>query len=204
MKKPQFAEPSDDASPVSQTKTGQRTGWGRQPLPAWVLWLLGLGFAAFIAAVWPHRQSLHVYEKHLRGSALDIQLAFEELDGGMDEAAFRRQLGDIYLSCTMDHALDGRMCHQWLRSANDVPALVVTGAFRNGRLDFAFLHVPWWAHGRAREAMDARWGPSESGGGKDARGEPFRRWRLPNGWLYMNDKRYDHPLQWSVVVWDDR
>ena len=56
----------------------------------------------------------------------------------------------------------------------------------------------------AREALDAKWGASVSGGGDDGTGKPFRRWKLPNGWLYMNDERYRHPLQWSAVVWDDQ
>jgi hypothetical protein len=197
-KERQFAESVGAEAPATPGDVGPSVL--QRPMPRSVVWALIVAAILLAIAVLPHARSLHIYERHLRSEAPEVQVAFERLDGKMDEAAFQAQLPGVKMRCYAEPEAGRRVCFADLRSANGVPALVLAAFFQRGRLTTAFLHVPWWAHGRARDALNARWGASVPGG-KDETGKPMRHWKLPNGTIAMNDSRYAHPLQWSAVVW---
>jgi hypothetical protein len=195
--------PDAGAAPAGPPAPSGR-GVLRRPLPRAAVWTLAVSCVLLVAAVLPYLGAWHIYRGHFIGNLHHVRLRFDTLPPRMDEAALRRHLQPAP-NCLNDERMGAsRICYLALHSANGLPALTLAFFFEAGFVNVAFLHVPWWAHDRMQAALTAEWGrPVRQGPGRSD-GKPQLVWTLPNGWLYMNESRYLHPLQWSAVVWMPR
>ena len=145
-------------------------------------------------------QVLHVYQRYFSQDLPDARVPWAALSRTMDEAALKAAFPGLSLRCMPQQTTMGeRTCFVALRSANGHPALTLALFLQRGKLNVATLHVPWWAHGRAADALQREFGGSTraSDGGSTA----LRRWRVAGGVVDMNARRSLNPLAWSAVVW---
>jgi hypothetical protein len=175
-----------------------------QPVPRWlwsVLILLVTAAALLVALNW---NVLHVYRKYFLQDWPEARMPWAQLSPEMDEAAAKALFKGLPLFCFDDRtSLGQRSCYAAVSKVDGYPALTVALFFRNGRLSVATVHVPWWDHDKAVEALSARLGPSRlarAGGSLDE----LRRWDVAGGIVDMNKDQGLNVLQWSAVVWIPR
>ena len=145
---------------------------------------------------------LHVYQKHFRETLPKTSVPWQSLSPALDEPALRALFPGLPLRCMADGGTMGdRVCFAAVEEVDGYPALTIALFLRKGRLTLATVHVPWWGHGRAAEAL-ARLGPSEpASGGTSTR---LRRYIVANGVVDMNERRSFNLLSWSAIVWTPR
>ncbi len=189
---------------VQQPHTVQATPANalNRPLSKRARWGLGIAAVLMGVLVLPHTGSFYVYEKHFRGSTAEMKLQFGDLSSRMDERAVKDLFPASSLRCIAhtQNNLGDRVCYAAPRRVNGTPSLTLAFFFRQDRLTVALVHVPWWAHGRARAGLDQLWGRPKRAG-IDETGKTLVGWTLPDGHIEMNDNRYLSPLAWSVVMW---
>jgi hypothetical protein len=143
---------------------------------------------------------LHVYQKHFTQDLPDAHVPWTQLTPGMDEAALRAAFPKLSLRCMAEPTHMGeRVCFAAVRRVDGYPALTLALFLKKGRLSVAAVHVPWWGHGRALQALQREFGPGTTA--SDGASTALRRWRVPGGLVDMNTRRSLNPLAWSAVVW---
>lgn len=143
---------------------------------------------------------LHVYQKHFTQDLPDAHVPWTQFTPAMDEAALRAAFPKLSLRCMAEPTNMGdRVCFAAVRRVDGYPALTLALFLKKGRLTVAAVHVPWWGHGRAAQALQREFGDSTKA--RDGASTALRRWRVPGGFVDMNTRRSLNPLAWSAVVW---
>jgi hypothetical protein len=179
------------------------TGVLNRPLPRPVTIPLLLVSAYAVLMMLINFPSLHVYQKYFGETLPRTSVPWQALSSAMDEPALRAQFAGLPLRCLADAShLGDRVCYAAVQEVDGHPALTLALFLRKGRLTLATVHVPWWAHGRAADALALRLGASRpaSGGPLTA----LRRWTVPGGVVDMNERRSFNLLGWSAIVWTPR
>lgn len=171
-----------------------------QPLPTWLVRTLMVVFGVLVVLGISGFGKYHIYQKYFRESIPAAELSFDALDASLTEADILARFARQPMRCTFQDVvanggMGDRVCFTALNTANGHPALTAGFFFVKGKLNLALLHVPWWAHGRAMEATQRKFGPGAIAP------DGLRAWKLTHGKLEMNQRRSLNPLSWSALVW---
>lgn len=188
----------------AEPRTPPRAGALHRPLPKWVTVPLAVVLALGVLLLVLNHDVLHVYRKHLLEDLPEARMPWNALSAGMNEAALHARFSGLALRCYPEPTdMGDRVCHAALRRVDGYPALTVALFLRRDRLTLATVHVPWWGHGRAMEALETAFGPGKAA--SDGGGTALRRWEIPGGRVDMNTRRRSlNPFAWSAVVWTPR
>ena len=157
-----------------------------------------LGLAALLLAL--NFPVLHVYQKHFSEDLPEVRMPWAALVPGMGEEALRSQFPGVKLRCFAEPtAMGDRVCFAAVKKVDGYPALTLALFLRAGRLTVATVHVPWWGHSRAAEALQRQFGPGKPANAGASMA--LHRWQLPAGFIDMNQRRSLNVLAWSAVVW---
>jgi hypothetical protein len=170
-----------------------------QPIPR-AVWL-PLAIIGTIAALLLALNAgvLHIYQKHFTEKLPSVRMPWKSLSASMDETAVRGMFPGVNVRCMAQVTdMGDRVCYTSVERVDGYPALTVAFFFRKGRLNLATVHVPWWGHGRAADALVRDFGPHQRDWSGPMR---LRRWDMQQGTLQMNESRSINPLSWSAIVW---
>lgn len=132
-----------------------------------------------------------------------MDFSFNDLSGKWTEADLRERFSYKTIICFDETTSFGdKSCSVDLTSHNGAPAMLVVFFFTHDRLRAAFMHVPWWHHGKMRESLERLYGKPTTTHVVADDDTSLTGWKLENqGGLFYNTNRAANPLMWSAMLW---
>ncbi|MCU7371652.1 hypothetical protein PEC18_12520 [Paucibacter sp. O1-1] len=154
------------------------------------------------------------YPEHVREHRLylseqrpTLDFSFDELSEQWTEADLRAQFPGQGIKCysKLPNRPGDKSCFADISGHNGVAAMGAAFYFVSDRLDSVSLNIPWWAHGRMRDAIEGRYGRAVAAQSRPVAGVRLMGWALPDGSaLFHNRDRGYNPVQWGGVFWSSR
>jgi len=160
-----------------------------------------LGWLTLGAAIfWTEVREYYLYFTTPR---VALSFNFQELSDNWGEAELKSffEGADLFCLKNEDVALGDRRCYLDINAYNDAPAMGIGFFLSNGKLQYASVNVPIWAHGKMHDTVTQHHGASSFYSGRMG-AEPLDIWRLPGGSsLFMSRDPARHLVKWHQLFW---
>jgi hypothetical protein len=149
------------------------------------------------------RQELREYYLYFMDPRPALRFNFAELSDAWGESELKSYFKGADLHCldNTEVSLGSRRCYLDINAYNDAPAMGIGFFLDHGRLQYASVNIPIWAHGKMHDTMTSQHGPSRFYEGRMA-STPLDAWRLPGGSaLFMSRDPLQNPEKWYQLFW---